>query len=636
MRSPSRKTDQYLMPYMKGPTVAGEYDIYPSHDIGEDRIFQGYDTLAVRLARETTVVIDGYQGVFFEEFREKLDAELKRLGRQASWTNASSALKKESLIAKLVYPFLGGDDPLFGTRTTLELNDLFDSCLLAGLKPDPAAELSILYGPGATLAGWGGCLVYIDLPKNELQFPARAGSVTNLGASRAFDPKAMYKRFYFVDWVVLNRHKESLVHKMDIVIDGQQDGDAIWMEGEELRKALHGMSSQVFRVRPWFEPGTWGGQWIRNHIKGLNKDVVNYAWSFELIVPENGLLIESSGLLLEVSFDFLMFCAHEAVLGRHAGQYGTEFPIRFDFLDTFGGGNLSIQCHPQKEYIREHFGENFTQEETYYILDAEADAICYLGFRENIDPAGFQSALESSFKKNQPLMVTDYVQKHPSKKHDLFLIPPGTIHGSGRNNLVLEISTTPYIFTFKMYDWLRPDLDGKPRPLNIERGMANLDFGRQGEEGKGGKGEEEKWGRGEEEKGGKGEEEKRGKGEEEKRGKGEEGKRGKGDRGTLGLISVPLLLEKGEGWELYELPTHKEHSYRVQRYHFINEVVIETNGLCHVFNLVEGTSIVVETAGGLKKRFNYAETFVVPAAAARFKVTNESESEAILVAAFLK
>jgi len=102
------------------------------------------------------------------------------------------------------------------------------------------------------------------------------------------------------------------------------------------------------------------------------------------------------------------------------------------------------------------------------------------------------------------------------------------------------------------------------------------------------------------------------------------------------LISVPLLLEKGEGWELYELPTHKEHSYRVQRYHFINEVVIETNGLCHVFNLVEGTSIVVETAGGLKKRFNYAETFVVPAAAARVKVTNESESEAILVAAFLK
>lgn len=115
-------------------------------------------------------------------------------------------------------------------------------------------------------------------------------------------------------------------------------------------------------------------------------------------------------------------------------EYKDEFPIRMDYLDNFDGGNLSIQCHPRKEYIRENFGEVLTQEETYYILDTCRDAVVYLGFRDDIDPARFEAALKESAEKGTPLDIPEYINSEKAHRHDL---------------------------------------DGKPRPLNIRRAMEN-------------------------------------------------------------------------------------------------------------------------------------------------------------------
>ncbi|MFZ1290864.1 MAG: class I mannose-6-phosphate isomerase [Melioribacteraceae bacterium] len=583
-----RKTQQFLIPAKKNKTEKGKYDIYPSFKIEDGKILNGISELVDKLVSYNSITIDGYVGVYWQILSNQLFEEFSQRNISVNIFDVKSAMKNDEEISSMIKNDLGKDDSIFGMRTNLKLADFFDEEKIKKFVPVKNVDINIILGCGSELTNWNGILVYVDLPKNELQFRMRAESITNLGSNSPFDSQQMYKRFYFIDWVVLNERKKNILNKINFIVDAQRPNTLLALTGEDFRKSLNQMSENYFRVRPWFEPGVWGGSWIKDNIHGLTKDVPNYAWSFELIVPENGIIIESDENLLEVSFDFLMFQENENILGKHAVIYENEFPIRFDFLDTFDGGNLSVQCHPRLDYIKNNFGENITQDESYYILDTKNNAKVYLGFQEEINSTEFRNELEQSFKSSNPIEIEKYVQTHEVKKHDLLLIPNGTIHGSGKNNLVLEISNTPYIFTFKMYDWVRLDLNGKPRPINIEHAFNNLYFDRKGEIVK--------------------------------------------DE----LIARSKIISEGKDWKIVHLQTHKDHIYDVERLEFFNSINVQTNESVNVCMLVEGESIILETENGMKTRFNYAETFVIPAAAKSYKLINESKSEAKVVKAFLK
>jgi mannose-6-phosphate isomerase class I len=200
----------------------------------------------------------------------------------------------------------------------------------------------------------------------------------------------------------------------------------------------------------------------------------------------------------------------------------------------------------------------------------------------------FKQGLENSKAGKQAMAIEEFVQSHKAAKHDLFLIPNGTVHSAGVNNLVLEISATPYIFTFKMYDWLRLDLNGEPRAINIDHAFKNLNFDR------------------------------------------------KGERVREELISKQAVIDQGNDWQLVHCPTHAVHFYDVHRIEFMSRITVQTNNTCHILMLVEGSAISVETAGGVIETFNYAETFVIPAAAGSYTLINRGTGIAKVVKAFCK
>jgi mannose-6-phosphate isomerase class I len=325
-----------------------------------------------------------------------------------------------------------------------------------------------------------------------------------------------------------------------------------------LRATLAALSVRPFRIRPAFLPGSWGGQWLRTTI-GIETDAPNLAWSYELIAPEAGLLLDG----MEVPFELLLAQEPEAVVGGDvAERFGGTFPIRFDYLDTLGGGNLSIQCHPQERYAREVFGLAYTQSETYYVVETTPGAEVFLGLREGAEVPAFAAAARDALDGNG-FDPSTYVQTHRAEQHHLYLIPPGTVHASGAGSVVLEISATPYLYTLRFYDWLRRGLDGALRPVHVDHAFANLDPTRRADE----------------------------------------------------LIREPRPVRWGE----VDLGSHPELFYCVHRLEFDGSIDDDTAGRFHVLCLVDGDHAVVETESG-GHELAYGETIVVPAAVGRYRI----------------
>jgi mannose-6-phosphate isomerase class I len=578
----------------------GPFDTFPKFTISSGLIEAGYKALASRISSDIkkglrVLAIDGYQGVQWNEFITGLLTELESFKLIPETINIQSSYAPEEEINKRINPFLGGNDPIFGTHYPLGIEYLLDAQKISDLRISASIKrgyksgtLTIIYGTGSSLIEQYDKIWYIDIPKDFIQEDARKGKLRNLGSEENLSFGNFYKRSYFVEWPALNRRKRDLLPSLDIFIDLQNPDEPSFIEGDFFREALKEISITPFRLRPWFYPGPWGGKFMQGHM-GLDPEAPNFAWSFEMIVPENSVIIEKNNNCLEFSFDCLMYMQNMNILGDEASrQFKHEWPVRFDYLDTINGGNLSVQVHPRPDYIRKEFGETFTQDETYYICASKPGAKVYIGLTEDCDPVDFRKALEDSASNGSEVEIEKYVNTEPSKPHDLFLIPNGTVHCSGEGNLVLEISATPYIFTFKIYDYLRRDLEGNLRPINVERAFENIRFDRR-----------KNWVR-------------------------------------ENLIARPEILRSGKGWKEVVLYNAPFTFYNIHRIEFEQEFTLNTSGTAYSTNLVEGEKVEIICSNGRTVNLSYLETMIIPAAAGEIKIINKGKKSCKMVLVYIK
>lgn len=436
--------------------MKSNYNKFPSTKIKghEHAAVVGYNNILDTLKKEIpsgkyVITCDVYPGVRDEEIL----TELKKL-EPSVLINMIDVFKEEKTITEQL-KYILTDDRVFGKMYYGEVSDFIDMEKLEAAKQqvEKADGLVIVYGFGASLVHPGDKLVYFDMARWEIQMRYRAGMGNYKCSNYDEDPLRKNKRGFFIEWRIADKHKMSVFEDIDWLIDTNKANDPKMIPGTALRDALKQIAQQPFRTVPYFDPGVWGGQWMKE-VCDLDREKSNFAWSFDGVPEENSLYLEFADAVVEIPAMDLVLYQPKPLLGDQVyARFGAEFPIRFDFLDTMGGQNLSLQVHPLTEYIKKQFGMQYTQDESYYMLDAGEGACVYLGLKDGVDQKQMIEDLRRANKGEIEFDAEKYINKFPAKKHDHFLIPAGTCHCSGSEAMVLEISATPYIFTFKLWDW---------------------------------------------------------------------------------------------------------------------------------------------------------------------------------------
>ena len=558
-------------------------------------------TLADRAAKEGVVVaLDGYTTANWTVFVNLIAREccLLGLGFEAIDANAAT-LKSGKEIDAIIDPLLIWDtkiDPtlLYGKVYKGGYQGLMDEARTeafkkAGPASRQAGKISVVYGYGSLipeLRELYDVKVFFDLTPMKSMLRIRRGEYSNLGKERPGIINRTIRRCYYCDFecAVRNRHELWENNVPDWYVLDNDPQNLQLMPFGTFSDICAQLVKYPFRAKPCYLEGVWGGSYMKK-LRNLPDEMRNAAWVFDFIPMEVSVVVEAGDEKLDINYCSFVHKEGVNLMGEDCvKKFEGYFPIRFNWDDSYHStGNMSIQCHSGGEYNVKNYNEFGRQDESYYVVVTGHDAKTFIGFRDDADIPQFFRDIEAADTEHKPCDYMKYVSYEESKPGLQVMLPAGTIHSSGRNQVILEIgSLTIGSYTYKMYDYLRLDFDGKQRPIHTRLGEENV----------------------------------------------------RQDRrysvihdpeSPEYIVQKPRLAASGEGWEEYILGENPQVYFSLRRLEFEKKCEQDTGGkLFHVLTLVDGDAVRVRSVRHPERYFDlqFMDIVCVPADMGRYVIEN--------------
>ena len=555
-------------------------------------------TFLARKAREGSVfAIDGYVGADFVRTVNLLEQQLHVRGFQTRTVDFRTCFKSKKELWELVDSRLSWDrnnDPtlLFGRVYKGGYEGLLDKKKTDALRQKaekPHKDVLIVFGPGCLIPAHRDLYdqkVYLDVTPKESILRIRRGQYVNLGMDAPQTTPLIIRRCYYCDFEVAVRLRRELLAapgKVDYYVENDHPDDMKLLPFQAFSEITASLATYPFRCKPVYLEGVWGGTYMKK-LRKLPQEMRNAAWVFDLIPMEVSILVDVAGTILELPFSTFFMKEGDKVLGPAVVEkFGGYFPIRFNWDDSYHStGNMSIQCHSGSFYNRMFYNEFGRQDESYYVVVTGHEAKTFIGFRDDADIPQFFKDIEAADLEHKPVDYLRYVSYEESRPGLQVLLPAGTIHSSGRNQVILEIgSLTIGSYTYKMYDYLRLDFDGKQRPIHTRLGERNVNQERRTSVIHDPDSEDY-------------------------------------------LVQKPRLAVAGDGWEEYIVGENPQLYFSLRRLEFEKRCEQDTKGIFHVLTLVDGERVRIRSLTHPERCYEagFMDLTVVPADMGPYVIEN--------------